>query len=132
MTRINPRTNRVVATIPAGHSPGPLAAGEGAVWVLNRGDGSVTRIDPDINAPAATIETDASGSGSDIDAGGGRVWVRGSRTLLSVIHPKLNRIVARYGAEAGGGSVRVAADAVWVSSAEAGTLWILPAMLAAD
>jgi YVTN family beta-propeller protein len=130
--RIDPRTNRVVATIPVGRSPGPLAAGERAVWVLNRADGSVTRIDPDINAPAATIETDASGSGSDIDAGGGRVWVRGSRTLLSVIHPQLNRIVARYGSDAGGGSVRVAGGAVWVSSAEAGTLWVLPAPLAAD
>lgn len=128
--RINPRTNRVVATIAVGPSPGPLATGEGAVWILDRGDGSVTRIDPDINAVAATIETDASGTGSDIDAGGGRVWVRGSRTL-SVIHPKLNRIVARYGT-GGGGSVSVAADAVWVSSAEAGTLWVLPRPAAAD
>ena len=122
--RISPRTNRVVATIKVGQLPGPLVTGEGAVWVLNTNDGTVTRIDPDINATAATIETGAAGGGGDIDAGGGRVWVRGR--VLSVIHPELNRVIARYGPDSSGGSVRVSADAVWVSATEARTLWTLP------
>lgn len=125
--RVDPRLNRVVATIPAGPAPGSLAAGEQAVWALNHGDGTVTRVDPMLNAPTATIEVTAPGSGSSIDAGGGRVWVRGTDPLLSVIDPRLNRVTARYGPADQGGAVRVAGGAVWVTSPHDGTIWILPA-----
>ena len=33
VSRIDPETNRVVATIPLGNRPGAIAAGEGYVWV---------------------------------------------------------------------------------------------------
>jgi YVTN family beta-propeller protein len=43
---IDPATNRVVAAVPVGESPGPIVVGLGSVWVLNRNDFTVTRIDP--------------------------------------------------------------------------------------
>jgi YVTN family beta-propeller protein len=47
VSRISPKTNEVVATVPVGNGPVSIAVGEGAVWVTNRFDGTVTKIDPD-------------------------------------------------------------------------------------
>ena len=78
-----------MASIPVGPSPRFLAAGAGAVWTLNQGDGTVSRVDPVSNRLAATIRTDVPGPGGDIAVGAGRVWVRATRTLLSVIDPSV-------------------------------------------
>src|SRR5690242_1762434 len=42
---IDPAKNRVVDDVPVGRSPTAVVAGYGAVWVLNRGDGTLTHID---------------------------------------------------------------------------------------
>ena len=47
--RIDPASNAVVATRTVGPAPRFLAAGEGGVWTLNQGDGTVSRIDPSTN-----------------------------------------------------------------------------------
>jgi len=49
VSRIDPQTNRVVATIPVGRGPTGVAVGEGAVWVANTADKTVSRIDPERN-----------------------------------------------------------------------------------
>ena len=36
---IDPETNKLVAEVPVGIRPGPVAVGEGSVWVANRDDG---------------------------------------------------------------------------------------------
>jgi hypothetical protein len=43
-------SGKVSRPIKAGKGPGPLAAGDGEVWVVNRGDRSVMRIDADTGA----------------------------------------------------------------------------------
>ena len=43
---IDPATSEIVAAIPVGKSPGPIVGGLGSVWVLNRNDLTVSRIDP--------------------------------------------------------------------------------------
>ena len=121
--RIDPATNQVVATIPVGPTPRFLAAGERGVWTLNQGDGTVSRVDPKTNMVTATIAVGVPGGGGDIDAGGGAVWVRASRVLLSVIDPRSNRVVERLGPVAGSGAVRVAGNAVWVTAHDIGTVW---------
>ena len=123
--RIDPATNQVVATIPVGPTPRFLAAGERGVWTLNQGDGTVSRVDPKTNSVAATIAVGVPGGGGDIDAGGGAVWVRASRVLLSVIDPRSNRVVERLGPVAGSGAVRVAGNAVWVTAHDIGTVWVV-------
>ncbi|MEO8452894.1 MAG: YncE family protein [Gemmatimonadota bacterium] len=125
--RIDPGTNRVTATIPVGPTPRFLAVGEGGVWTLNQGDGSVTRIDPRTNRVVATIAVGIDGPGGDIATGGGRVWVRGKKTLLVAIDPATNREVVRYGPPAGSGAVRVAGKFVWVTAHDIRTVWILRA-----
>ncbi|HKU13364.1 MAG TPA: hypothetical protein VJQ52_03160 [Steroidobacteraceae bacterium] len=125
MQRIDPKTNKKAATIAVGPVPRFLAVGEHAVWTLNQGDGSVTRIDPTTNAVAATIPVGVPGSGGDIDAGGGRVWVRATKVLLSEIDPASNRVVATYGPAAGSGAVRLTNSAVWVTAHDINTVWTL-------
>lgn len=123
--RIDPGSNAVVASIPVGPSPRFLAAGAGAVWTLNQGDGTVSRVDPASNRLAATIRTDVPGPGGDIAVGAGRVWVRATRTLLSVIDPSSNRVIARYGPPQGSGAVRASAEVVWVTAHDTQTVWVL-------
>ena len=66
-------TNAVIATIPVGHEPFGIAAGDGAVWVANRTDFTVSRIDPRTNRVVATIRIGNRPQG--IAAGQGAVWV---------------------------------------------------------
>ena len=59
MTRIEPRTGAVVRPIDVGNGPSALAAGEGAVWVVNRHDGTLSRIDPATNAVRGSVRVGA-------------------------------------------------------------------------
>lgn len=123
--RIDPIANRVTATIPVGPVPRFLAGGEGGIWTLNQGNGSVTRIDPGNNHPVASIQLGMPGGGGDIAAGGGRVWVRGKNVLLASIDPANNRVVEILGPPAGSGAVRVAGDLIWVTAHDTKTVWVL-------
>src|SRR5262249_18553170 len=73
VTRIDPRPNAVVATIPAGAHPFSIAVGEGAVWVANRRGFTISRIDPHTNKVVASIPVGNRPQG--IAAGHGVVWV---------------------------------------------------------
>ena len=56
VTRVDPATNRVVATIPVGRAPADGVVGpDGLVWIPIQGDGTVARIDPETNRVAGSI-----------------------------------------------------------------------------
>jgi DNA-binding SARP family transcriptional activator/ABC-type branched-subunit amino acid transport system substrate-binding protein/DNA-binding beta-propeller fold protein YncE len=79
VTRIDARERGVTATVPIGVERGPLrlAIGAGAAWVAN-GDGTLTRIDAQTNAPTTT----AIGHRLlDVAAGRAGVWVSAGRGL---------------------------------------------------
>jgi YVTN family beta-propeller protein len=73
VSRIDPRTNAVVATIPVGADPFGIAVGEGSVWVANRRGFSISRIDPRTNKVVAAIPVGNRPQG--VAAGAGAVWV---------------------------------------------------------
>lgn len=125
--RINPKTNKVAATIKVGLAPLFIAAGENGVWALNQGDGTVTRINPHTNKVLATIDAKVSGLGGDIATGAGKVWIRGYKTAFLVsVNPKSNSVEKRYGPTAGSGAVRVTADNhVWVSAHDVNRVWVI-------
>jgi virginiamycin B lyase len=123
--RIDPKTNSVVATINVRSQPRFLAVGEGGVWVLNQADGTVSRIDPITNTVTATIDVGVPGPGGDIAAGEGAVWVRATKVLLSVIDPKTNKVIRRFGPAQGSGAVRAGDGRVWVSAHDVKTVWRL-------
>jgi YVTN family beta-propeller protein len=95
------------------------------VWVLNQKDGTVSRIDPKTSKVVATIEVGVPGLGGDIAAGEGAVWVRASKVLLSVIDPKTNQVVKRFGPAQGSGAVRAGNGRVWVSAHDVNKVWCL-------
>jgi YVTN family beta-propeller protein len=73
VSRIDPQTNAVVETIPVGHDPFAIAAGNGGVWVANRTDSTIMRIDPRTNEVVKTIEI--GGRPEGLAAGSDTVWV---------------------------------------------------------
>jgi YVTN family beta-propeller protein len=78
-----------VTPIRVGASPTDVAVGEGAVWVANGGEHTVSRIDPASNRIAGNpIPVSVP---TDVAVGEGAVWVASDDTLLR-IDPATNRI----------------------------------------
>ena len=123
LQRIDPKTNKVVNTIAVGRQPRFLAVGEGGVWVFNQADGSVSRVDPQTNKVVAVIECGVPGTGGDIAAGEGYVWVRAKKELLLVINPQSNKVIATFGPPAGSGAVRARGGYVWISAHDVSKIW---------
>jgi YVTN family beta-propeller protein len=116
---IDPETNRIVAEVPVGIRPGPIAAGEGSVWVGNLEDRTMTRIDPAERVSAGTVSLDDR-TPTGIAVGLGAVWVaHGLRGQLSRVDPQFGRVtqsIAVAGTAFGSpnGSVAVGEGSVWV------------------
>ena len=123
VVRIDPKTNKVLATIPVGAAPErptPIVVGEGGVWVTNFAESTVSRIDPRTDRVVATIKTSRDplfGSPSGVATTPGAVWVmnHASAELLR-IDPRTNRVVAKVSAGASG-RVDSGEGSVWVASA---------------
>jgi virginiamycin B lyase len=116
VARIDPKTNRVVATIPVGQNPGRGVGGAGAVWVVNYGGSTVSRIDPATNKLVATIKLGAQAP-SGLGIADGAVWVTAaSDKAVFRIDPATNAVVGRIGVRGGNVSLATGAGAVWVQS----------------
>ena len=124
LTRVNARTHVIEATIPVGPKPRFLTVGEGAVWTLNQGDGSISRVDPKTNKVVATIEAGVPGGGGEISAGEGSVWVTTFEYPITRIDPSTNKVAQQFFGE-GGDSIRVGLGWVWLTNIRAGTVWRL-------
>ena len=119
---IHPATNRVIAEIPVGPNPRFMAAGEGYVWTLNQGSGTVTKIDPRTLKVIATIDVGVPGTGGDIAAGEGALWVTQKTVPISRIDPITNKVTAQlYGP--GGDAMRIGHGYVWLSNGREGRVW---------
>jgi len=88
---IDPSSNRLVEEVPVGLDPHAIAVGEGAVWVTNREDEIVSRIDPaDTSARPRTIAV--GDYPSDVTVASGSVWVAlGALAELVRIDPQENQ-----------------------------------------
>ena len=74
--QISSADNALTSTFSVGSGPSSVAVGEGAVWVANSRDGTVTRVNPAKNS-SATIRLGAPPGA--IVAYGGRVWTSPGR-----------------------------------------------------
>ena len=103
VTRIDPATNAVVATIPVGEFPTGIALTPGAVWVANHHGRSLSRIDPTTNAVVATIPvgdatTPPERGPQELAAAGGSVWFKvleSSGGMVERLDPATNSVVAK-------------------------------------
>ena len=115
--RVDPQTNQMVTVIQTGKSAAAIAASEGAVWIANLGENSVTRIDPETNRIVATIPVGKYPFG--LDVGEGSVWVTnaGSGTV-SRIDAKQNAIVATIPVGKRPAGIAVGGGIVWVANSK--------------
>jgi YVTN family beta-propeller protein len=98
---IDPRTNDVVAQVPVGISPGPVAVGGNTVWVGNLEDRTLTSVDPVERTSTGTVPLDGR-TPTGVAEGLGSVWVaHGLRGGVSRIDPEFRTIT---GTTAVGGS----------------------------
>jgi hypothetical protein len=122
LLRIDPQTNRVVATIPtpvSGESAS-IAFGEGAVWMTSgQANGVVYRVDPAANRVTAAIGVPGGAFGIVVAAG--TVWVtqflpEPDPGIVARIDARSNRLLAPVEVPNMPGAIRYGLDAVWVTS----------------
>jgi streptogramin lyase len=121
VTAVDTLTGTVLATVPTGPEPRFLTAGAGAVWTLNQGDGSVTRIDARKRRAVATIALGIPGHGGDIAYAKGIVWATTIGLPLTAIDARTNQVLVQW-AGPGGDSLKVDNRSIWLTDYRAGTL----------
>jgi hypothetical protein len=121
LTTVDARTGAVLATTPTGPNPRFLSAGRDAVWTLNQGDGSLTRVDSRKLASGPSVPLATPGHGGDISYRDGRVWTTMAKVPLTVTDARTG-VVVRQWVGPGGDSLAVAGDDIWLTDYKGGTL----------
>jgi virginiamycin B lyase len=118
LSLIDPKTNKVAATIPVGKGPcAGLALGFGSVWVPLCGDGTVLRVDIGSQKTVATIKTGIADTEGGIAAGAGSIWMPSDAAgVLSRIDPATNQVAAKIQISPGSYTAAFGEGAVWVTS----------------
>ena len=126
LVRVDPKTNKVAGITKIGPKPRFLTVGEGSVWVLNQGDGTVSRVDATTGKLLATIPAGIPGLGGEIAYGGGSVWVTVFGFPITRIDPATNKVVQQFVGK-GGDSIRFAHGSVWLTFLTGAKVWRLSA-----
>jgi peptide/nickel transport system substrate-binding protein len=110
-------TNRLVADIGVGAGPTGVAVDEGAVWVANRDDHTVSRIDLRTKTVRQTVRV--GGGPTAVAVGAGAVWVaNGLDGTVSRIDPKTNEVVETIRVGNTPTAIAFGDGAVWVANAD--------------
>ena len=108
--RIDPRTNRLVATFKLGSDPTGVAVGRDAVWVIDGDDNRISKIDARKNAVVASSSTSGPRA---VTVGADAVWVVNGDASVSQLDPitvtHLHELSVPFGAEL----IAAGAGAVW-------------------
>jgi len=125
LLRIDPDDGSVTSTIKVGPGARFLTIGGDAVWVMNNGDGTVSRVAAD-GAVTTTQASTVGINGGDIAYGGGFVWPRISAGLVVKLDGTTGELIATYGPPSGSGSVAADDTAAWISAHDVNFVWRLP------
>jgi hypothetical protein len=121
LTVVDAKTAKVLEQVPIGPHPRFLTAGGGAVWTLNQGDGSLSRVDVAGRRPAVTLPLQIPGPGGDIAYADGRVWTTMIKTPLTAIDAAKSVVLCQWKG-AGGDAIGVGHGAIWLTDLSAGTV----------
>ena len=122
VSRIDPRTGRIIATIDARVPPSTIAAGPEGVWFLSWQTESVMRIDPRTDRVAQTVPI-GSDFLSGIAVGAGAVWVTSPQEgLLWRIEPGRHAITRSIDVGVGVNYVAFGDGVVWTGNWMDGTV----------
>ena len=120
LTSIDAATGALLGSTRTGPAPRFLTSGAGAVWTLNQGDGSLSRIDIRTHR-ATTIALGIPGHGGDIAFGGGMVWTTLSKVPLSLIDPSSPALLCQWRG-AGGDSLGIGHGSLWLTDYHGGSI----------
>ena len=130
VTRLDPATGAITATISLDLDVADLEASDDAVWITHKDDGMVSRIDPATNTVVATIETGAGAHDLAIDEHG--VWITNYRAnTVSRIDPATNTVVATVEGVGSGVGITAGDGGIFVGTRDGDISRIDPATNAA-
>src|SRR5262249_23334239 len=98
LQRIDPKTNKLVATLDLGSDPTGVAVGHGAVWVIHHDDNRISKIDPRTDAVVATGSAPGPKS---VTVGGGSVWVVNEDGTVTALDAATGATVHQVGLPSG-------------------------------
>ena len=106
---------RITDQYRVGNGPEAVTAGASSVWVANRVDGTVSRID---RGREEVVTIDVGGEPTGLSFGGRSLWVAdGQGRTVAQIDPSVNKVVQRFDVGNAAHAVAVGFGAVWVASA---------------
>jgi virginiamycin B lyase len=120
ITALDAASGAIVASFKTGPNPRFLTAAGGAIWTLNQGDGTLTRIDIR-SKRIKSIALETPGHGGDIGSGGGVLWTTMPKMPLSAVSLHDSTLLCQW-AGPGGDSLSVAHGAIWLTDYHAGTI----------
>jgi serine/threonine protein kinase/streptogramin lyase len=121
LVRIDASTNTFAATMQVGEDPTGVAIGEdGDVWVINQGDSTVNRIDPETGEVTPAKST--LGIPTGVAAGEGAVWITNgfggqSGTQVVMVDPADDSVDIAFPSD-DAKAIVVAFGAIWLADAE--------------
>jgi len=103
------------SSIATGPGPRFFDLGLGAAWVMNQGDGSVTRVDARSGEAETIAVTGLRIGGGDLTVGAGAVWLR-TDTAVIRIDPGTRRATHLIELPPGSGSVAAVPGSLWITN----------------
>ena len=120
VARIDAVSNRVIATGYAGFAASAIAYGEGALWIANQTDNTVSRFSPETNRKIGDVNVGRGPSG--VAVGGGSVWVADTGDdAVSRIDPRSRSVTTIPVGDAPVG-IAYGEGGVWVANSQDGTV----------
>lgn len=124
LAAIDASTGKVLTTIAIRNQPHFVTTGAGAVWTIDQGDGSVTRVDMQSKKIVAVIDAHIPGSGGDAAFGAGSIWITLVGTPLTKIDTRSNEVVGQWFGP-GGDGLTFGYGFVWLVDYNHGIVWRL-------
>ena len=120
LTRIDPKTNKIIEVVPIGKRPcAGLALGFSSLWIPNCGDQNIARLDLKTAKIATTISTPIADSEATIAAGPDSIWLMtDAKGTLARFDPATNTFVAEAYVPPGSYAAAFGEDALWITSTE--------------
>ncbi len=122
VTVVDADRGSVLGTISTGPKPRFLDAGQGSVWTLNQGDGTLTRIDTQSRRADGASSLRTPGHGGDIRFAHGIVWTTMIKVPLSATDGTTGRVLCQWFGP-GGDSLGISRDAIWLTDYTAGDVY---------
>src|ERR1039458_2559046 len=111
LVAVDAAAGKVLESVPVGPKPRFLTAGDGSIWTLNQGDGTVSRVDEKSRKVIATIQAGIPGAGGDIGYGADSVWATVFEVPLTRIDATTNKVMRQWVGN-GGDSLRFGHDSI--------------------